>query len=676
MLRFRAARETPLKRGGQLVQGRMAEADGRIRLCFLSYRHLSRLARSVIEEYEDRAEIEVIDESFEAALAIARARERSGSIDAFISAGANASFLRGSLATPVAVIKVTGYDTLLAMLKAREITKRVAVVNYRQTVPELDQVRDLLRIEVAQKAYRTPGEAQEAVRELAAQGYPVVIGSSIVCESAEREGLASILSYSLSSVRQGIDDALELGRVARLEAARYAQLNGVLQSLDEAVLAVDRHHRIVALNAPMERLLGGSRPELLGERLDSYDQELSLLDTLESGQPERGRVIRVARRDWILGRTPIRERGQIAGAVLTLHDARSIREADTSLRTQKRREKSPTARYSFADLKGSSPALLRARDTARRFAATDITVLLSGESGTGEELFAQAIHSASRRADRPFVAVNCSAFPETLLESELFGYEEGAFSGSRRGGKPGLFEAAHTGTLFLDEIGDMAPALQTRLLRALQEREVVRLGGVAPIPVDVRIIAATHQPLDILIQERRFRSDLYYRINILRLQIPPLRERAEDVEELARTFLVRCLRRLGSELDEGAFAALLPRFLAYGWPGNVRELENMCERLAVLLAGGGDGEIAAFSPEALAQDCPELFAPAERDQPIAHAGDWRERLDQVLAETGGHRQETARRLGISRATLWRHLQAIGRDGSDPETFHETGLVAP
>ena len=654
---------------------RSPEGHGPIRLCFLSYRHLSRLARSVIEEYdEDRLQIEVIDESFEAALAIARARERSGTIDAFVSAGANASFLRGSLNSPVAIIKVTGYDTLLAMLKARRLSNRVAVVSYRETVPELDQVRELLKIEVAQRAYRTPGEAQAAVRELAAAGYPVIIGSSVVCEIAEEEGLRAVLAYSLSSVRQGIEDALELGRVARLETARYGQLNGVLQSLDEAVLAVDRGHRIVALNAPMERVLGEAQADLIGQPLNRPEPELSLRATLESGAPERGQVIRIARRDWILGRTAIRERGQITGAVLTLQDARTIREADTSLRSQKRSRQPPSARYSFADLKGRSPALHRARATALRFASTDITVLLSGESGTGKELFAQAIHRASRRADRPFVAANCSAFPETLLESELFGYEEGAFSGSRRGGKPGLFEAAHTGTLFLDEIGDMAPALQTRLLRVLQEREVVRLGGTAPIPVDVRIVAATHQPLDVLIRERRFRADLYYRINILRLQIPPLRDRVEDIEDLAEAFLTRCLERLGAAFRPAMLDPLRARLAAYPWPGNVRELENICERLAVLLADHDDA--GGLPVDILAHDCPELFGEAAPAGVSAPAPDWRHRIEDVLAETGGHRQETARRLGISRATLWRHLQAGDRSAPGLATLHETPLPSP
>ncbi len=648
----------------------LLETHGPIRLCFLSYRHLSRLARSVIEEYdESRLQIEVIDESFEAALATARMRERSGMIDAFVSAGANASFLRGSLSTPVATIKVTGYDTLLAMLKARTLSNRVAVVSYRETVPELDQVRDLLKIEVAQRAYRTLAEAQAAVRELSAAGFPVIIGSSMVCEIAEEEGLRAILAYSLSSVRQGIEDAIELGRIARLESARYAQLDGVLQSLDQAVLAVDRRHRVVALNAPMERLLGQERTDLLGQPLSRPEPGLSLRGTLESGAPERGEVIRIARRDWVLGRTPIRERGQITGAVMTLQDARAIREADTSLRSQKRSGQPPSARYSFADLKGRSPALRRARDTALRFAATDITVLISGESGTGKELFAQAIHRASRRADRPFVAANCSAFPETLLESELFGYEEGAFSGSRRGGKPGLFEAAHTGTLFLDEIGDMALALQTRLLRVLQEREVVRLGGTAPIPVDVRIVAATHQPLDALIAERRFRSDLYYRLNILRLTVPPLRDRSEDIEDLSEVFLTRCLKRLGVAFRADMLDRLHGALSAYAWPGNVRELENICERLAVLLAGfdGPDGP----SADLLAHDCPELFGHRQPDRSGEPVPDWKERIDEVLAETGGHRQETARRLGISRATLWRHLHATSRQNADTRVLRET-----
>lgn len=635
-------------------------SGSRIRLCFLSYRHLSALARSVMDEYAARAEIEVIDRSFDAALAVARERERAGTVDAFVSAGANASFLRGSLTLPVATIKVSGYDILLALLEARKLSDRVGVVTHRETIQELDAVKDVLRIEVAQMAYTTPESAEACARKLAADGFPVIIGSSVVVEAAERHGLHGILGYSLSSVRQGFEDALELGRVSRIENARYEQINAVLQTLQDAVLAVDQRDRIIALNHPMEVLLGAAGNTLIGRRVSEVEPDISLAETIASGAEERAQVLRLKRRDWIVNRRPIREQGITTGAVVTLTDARAINEADGSLRSQRKSRGRPAARYRLDDIRGASPALGRARETARRFATTDLTVLISGESGTGKELFAQAIHNLSARSDRPFIPVNCSAFPETLLESELFGYEEGAFTGSRKGGKFGLFEAAHTGTLFLDEIGDMPLTLQTRLLRVLQEREVIRLGGTAPIPVDVRILAATHQPLDAQVRERRFRSDLFYRLNTLHLRLPPLRERREDVELLAYGFVARCLERHRLACDPATvLRPLMSRLTAYDWPGNVRELENICERLAILGAQTGFG--SALQLDLIAEDCPELFAGGAPDEGepenLAH------RIPHVLAACGGNRQRAARALGISRATLWRHMRRLEtRDG--------------
>lgn len=633
-----------------------AGQGARIRLCFLSYRHLSDLARTVVDEFSPRAEIEVVDRSFEAALAVARERERAGTVDAFVSAGANASFLREALDSPVATIKVSGYDILLALLKAREIAPRVGVVTHRGTIQELDAVKDVLRIEVAQMAYRTPQDAEDCARKLAAEGYPVIIGSSVVVEAAERHGMHGILGYSLTSVRQGFEDAIELGRVARLETARFDQLNGVLQNLQDAVLAVDRRDQIIALNQPMESVLGAPAATLVGRRVSEIEPEISLARTIDTGEEERGQVLRLRRRDWIVNRRPIREHGELTGAVVTLYDARAINEADGSLRSQRKRRERPVARYALDDIRGESPAMVRARDTARRFATTDLTVLISGESGTGKELFAQAMHNLSARSDRPFIAVNCSAFPETLLESELFGYEEGAFTGSRKGGKFGLFEAAHTGTLFLDEIGDMPLTLQTRLLRVLQEREVIRLGSVAPIPVDVRILAATHQPLDELIREKKFRSDLYYRLNALHLYLPSLRERPQDIDALAFGFVERCLARLRIRHDPvRILRPLLPRMRDYGWPGNVRELENLCERVAVLGAQYDPDE--PIPVELIAYDCPELFRQAP-PVPLPKP-DLAQRIPEVLAACGGNRQQAARELGISRATLWRRMRELG-----------------
>ena len=357
---------------------------------------------------------------------------------------------------------------------------------------------------------------------------------------------------------------------------------------------------------------------------------------------------------------PIREQGLLAGAVLTLQEASVIQRADTNIRTE-RRVRNLAARYHFHQMVGSSSAFVHARLAAERYAATNSTVLITGESGTGKELFAQSIHNASSRRDKPFVAVNCAAFPEPLLESELFGYEEGAFTGSRKGGKPGLFEVAHTGTIFLDEIGDMPLSLQTRLLRVLQEKEVVHLGSAQPIPIDVRIVAATYQDLAQRAKDGLFRVDLYYRLNILHLHLPALRERVDDIPILALQMLHASLRRAGSSLPaDQALAPLMPYLRSYRWPGNVRELENVAERLAVSLSAwqsATDINYGGFS-----KDFPEIFSdkPVEADpSPLSHRPLGAAALSEVMAQAGGNRKVAARMLGISRTTLWRHLKANG-----------------
>jgi propionate catabolism operon transcriptional regulator len=629
------------------------------RLCFLSYRRIREFALPVVAEYAGRAVIEVVDGTFEGALAVARDRIERGRVDAFVSAGSNAAILRAGLQAPVATIQLGGFDLMQALIGARRLSSRVGVVMYGQTIPELDEVKELLNIDVTQYAYQTPDDARRRFEQLRRDGFEVIVGSSLVVELAEQAGLRGLLAYSRASVRKAFEDAIELARVARLEAGRYEQLNGVLHNLQEAVLAVNRDNRVIAVNPPMQRLLGRPDARLIGQSLEALEPELSLQPTLDGGHTERAVVQRFAQRDWVVNRTPIREHGEIVGAALTLYDARAIQEADTSLRIQQRRRQR-TARHRFDDLVGASAPFLRAVRTARRFARTDLTVLIVGESGVGKELFAQSIHNESARSEGPFVAVNCAAFPESLLESELFGHEEGAFTGARRGGKRGLFESAHTGTLFLDEIGDMPVQLQTRLLRVLQERELTRVGATVAIPVDVRVIAATHQPLDELIAQRRFRQDLFYRLNTLRLPLPPLRERPEDIALLIERQVGACLRRLGTGLDPvAALAPLRPALLAYRWPGNVRELENLSERIAVFLLQFARLEDVPY--DELLHDLPELDEHASPSA-VQPPGLDRARVDAALATSHGSRQAAARRLGVSRSTLWRWLRDHGHEG--------------
>jgi len=318
------------------------------------------------------------------------------------------------------------------------------------------------------------------------------------------------------------------------------------------------------------------------------------------------------------------------------------------------------ARRGLHDLRGDSGAMERLRQTVVLYARSPATVLIQGETGSGKELVAQAIHREGlRRAlNRPFVAVNCGAIAESLLESELFGHEEGAFTGARRGGHAGLFEAANGGTLFLDEIGEMPLGLQTRLLRVLEEREVMRVGGTRPVPIEVRVISATHCDLEARVREGRFRADLFYRLAVLRLALPPLRARRADIVPLAEWSLKGALAALDARphpnlhAEIGACAALLE---AYPWPGNVRELRNLMERLALFMAAE---PLQALTPAFLLAIAPELAQGADGSPSLspalpAAAG---ESLDEVLARFGGQRDAAARHLGISRTTLWRRLK--------------------
>ncbi len=307
-------------------------------------------------------------------------------------------------------------------------------------------------------------------------------------------------------------------------------------------------------------------------------------------------------------------------------------------------------------LVGHSPAIIDVMKTLARVAPSQATVLVLGETGTGKELVARTIHRYSERATRRFVAVNCSALAEGLLESELFGHVKGAFTGAA-GSRPGLFREADKGTLFLDEIGDISPGLQAKLLRALQEHEIVPVGSEAPIKVDVRVIAATHHDLPDLVRQGRFREDLYYRLDVVTLSLPPLRERRQDIPLLVDHFL----RTLSSRHGRGPVAVdpeALRRLLGYDWPGNIRELQNVLER-AVLLAEQGvigpEHLATTVRPSAAALPDTPAAAPALRGLEEVE----REHVIRVLAATGGNREESSRILGISRRTLTRMIQRWG-----------------
>lgn len=319
--------------------------------------------------------------------------------------------------------------------------------------------------------------------------------------------------------------------------------------------------------------------------------------------------------------------------------------------TQETSKKQKLKRYHFSDLIGRDPKFQKSMERAKRAAQNDMPVLIYGETGTGKELFAQSIHNASRRKNGPFVAINCAAVSNSLLESELFGYEAGSFTGASRGGREGVFELAHGGTLFLDEIGEIPRETQVELLRVLQEKEIRRVGGSRVIPVDVRIIAATNKDLLQETVEGRFREDLYYRLDVLDLKLPPLRERGDDVKILG-LHLFRQLPGGKDPIMQSQFLYLLEQVGPYQWYGNIRELQNFVERANILMRNAGASSVTVSDIlRRRAEPAPEPCQETEsRD---------RRAIEAALHNHPGSMADAARSLGCSRQTLWRKMKKYG-----------------
>ncbi|MFN2745408.1 MULTISPECIES: sigma 54-interacting transcriptional regulator [unclassified Bacillus (in: firmicutes)] len=388
------------------------------------------------------------------------------------------------------------------------------------------------------------------------------------------------------SIFKDITDAVELAEeVTNLKEVR-TMLEAIIQSSDEAISVVDENGNGMMINRAYTKMTGLTKEQVIGKpaNTDISEGESMHLKVLETRRPVRGVRMKVGpnKKEVIVNVAPIIVDGILKGSIGVIHDVSEIQSLTNELNRARQIIRTLEAKYTFADIIGSSEQMLVALEQAKLGAKTPATILLRGESGTGKELFAHAIHNESDRKYNKFVRVNCAAISESLLESELFGYEEGAFSGARRGGKKGFFEEANNGSIFLDEIGELSLNTQAKLLRVLQEKEIVRVGGTKPIPVNVRIIAATNVNIEKALADGRFREDLYYRINRYPISIPPLRQRKEDIEALSRHLIGKINQEYGRNV-KGLTKHALKSLKARKWPGNVRELENVLERAMIFL---------------------------------------------------------------------------------------------
>ncbi len=415
----------------------------------------------------------------------------------------------------------------------------------------------------------TPNEAQLVPRSIT-QVYDV--GESAVDMNSLYHIADKLGVYEEFSAREANEARKEyyyinssMDKLLEEKESMAGKLHTLLKLMNEGILITDSAGRIYLSSEKAELLLVERSRVLQGVHIEEVLPEMDVRSTKEQ-------LIRTKRKNLIASSVEIRSNDVIAGHIITLTDFEEAEEKQHGMRS-KLSETSHKARYHFEDILGSSPALVSAIESARRMAGSDGAVMITGESGTGKEMFAQSIHNGSSRRKYNFVAVNCAAIPENLLESEMFGYEEGSFTGAQKGGKIGYFELAHRGTIFLDEIAEMPLQLQSKLLRVLEERKVMRVGSNKNIDVDVRIIAATNQNLFSLVEAGQFREDLYYRLNVLPLSVPALRERADDILTIFYAFA----HRMNSNLQLSPEAAHILR--RYSWRGNVRELRNMVEFL-------------------------------------------------------------------------------------------------
>jgi len=427
----------------------------------------------------------------------------------------------------------------------------------------------------------------------------------------------------------------------------------------EGILAIDNAGVISFVNSFFLNILKVSQGEILGKKIWDALPGCRLYDTVLQGHSQWGENLKIGGRDFMILRFPLKSDGKVVGAVVktVFPDMATARGIANKIMHPLKAAEPRRPLFTCMDIIGETPAMLDAKKQARKAARTDSTLLITGESGTGKEVFSQAVHNRSMRREGPFVKVNCAAIPENLLESELFGFVDGSFTGAMRGGKPGKFELAEGGTIFLDEIGDMSLSMQAKLLTVIQEKEVERIGGTKPIPLNVRITAATNKELPKMVRDGRFREDLFYRLKVIEIHLPPLRGRKDDIPLIVKYLVNRINRKIGSDI-QGVDTESMKRMMNYNWPGNVRELENMIEQainlseetlidLTGLLDNGEGWCNKVDEAEQESRSFQVSVADAEKNLIL-----------EALARAEGNKAKAARLLNMQRSVLYKKMTRL------------------
>ncbi len=627
------------------------------KICLISpTEDLARRAKKLVARRGMDVRVEVAE--LEAAVSLAR-RLLAEDDYLFISRRGTRDLLRKSLKIQVVNIPGEASDYIPAIQQLRGEQGLIAFFSFEEDISnELRTICYLLHLKMKHYCFSDSLSCQAAVQQAVADGAAWGLGGVVSERFAKHCDLAYLrVESSDASILHALDTAQQLYITQQENARQQEQLQiqleryqNILDYTHDAIIAIDEKGRISTTNQIAEQMFQPAQPPFVGRPVEEVLPNTHMTNVLHTGEAEIGQMMNIHGTLVSTNRVPIRVGGQVKGVVATFQDIKTLQTAERNIRI-KLHEKGLVAKYRFSDILGRSPAIRDAKRLSENFADAQFTVMLYGETGTGKEMFAQSIHNASPRRDGPFVAINCTALNRNLLESELFGYADSSFTGARRGGKAGLFETAHGGTVFLDEIGELPLEFQAPLLRVLQEKEVRRVGDDTVIPVDIRIIGATNRNLLQLVEEGKFRRDLYYRLNVLSVLVPPLRERGDDYLEIARCIYERVLPQ-HTEEEETVFLRVLDRCRSYAWPGNVRELTNLVERVSLLLHRGSREEEVVQLLNVQWQETPPAAPLVPGSAPAL--------LDrEALRRNGGNLSRTAKTLGVSRSTLYRRLHSGG-----------------
>lgn len=498
-----------------------------------------------------------------------------------VSRGGTAEYLRERIHIPVIEIPVTSFDILKAISSvSSKGFKKILFITTSNIIFKNHYFNKILDVNLQFETCNINEIPAKVKNFIETEGIEAVIGDVNSTKEAIKNGIyGELLESGEESLIQALNQAENVLEINTKERVRIKEFEALLNIMDEGVLTIDKENKVNIYNESVEKIFGISKSQIVGKNINESLPSSILKCFLNKNKQENDILVDVNNKKVVYKRIPIIINDKIQVTVAIFQEINNIEKMELNIR-KKLNEKGLIAKSTFSDIIGQSEEMTRVKTQAIKFAKSEGTILIFGETGTGKELFAQSIHNESKRANKPFVSVNCAALSEDLLVSELFGYEEGSFTGAIKGGKKGLFEQAHSGTLFLDEIGEISLSFQCKLLRVLQEKVIRRIGGDKVIPIDVRILCATNRNLTEEVEKGNFREDLYYRINILELDLIPLRFRKDDIIAMAIYFLKEvCIKECRHLTWENI--DIFNCLLNYDWNGNARELRNFIERLVV-----------------------------------------------------------------------------------------------